>query len=465
MNKSLNLEKISRAIAPTIVFLSFMGAIGKYGFTDDYSGIWANLEGKVNWNLSLSQGRPVLVFLGMIRSLTMESIDSLYYFHILDIFALALFSYLLNFYFRSHGLKTIESAFIASFPLVLTPGIMLFSAWPSLGVGAPAFIFASLSLICIGKKYWLGVSTLFLVLAYLTYPPAANVFVLIPLIVLLSKNLKTSKNLTLSLEKIFIKHVLIVYAIAGFSSLILLKLIASYFPKNQRTTLIGPLSEKIVFIKDQAIPRIIDPFDFAQKISAQATLGFFVLICLATLWVLKDNFFLKLMITVAGITLSLLPNFLTGENWPSNRSLLSSQYFYLSLISIGILQLVSTYKYLKILTFAVLITLACLSTNQILIETMKNPQMRELDMARESIRKLNLQKTIYVQKSEWYNSISPQISADEFGLPSSAQPWVYIPLTKILIYEEFKGKIPKIAPSITGNEANLLNYKEILAKE
>jgi hypothetical protein len=96
---------------------------------------------------------------------------------------------------------------------------------------------------------------------------------------------------------------------------------------------------------------------------------------------------------------------------------------------------------------------------------MKNPQIKELNLAREAIKELNLQKTIYVEKSEWFDTISPQISADEFGLPSSAQPWVYIPLTKILVYEKTQGKLPKIIPSVTGNEINLLNYKEVLAKE
>ena len=95
---------------------------------------------------------------------------------------------------------------------------------------------------------------------------------------------------------------------------------------------------------------------------------------------------------------------------------------------------------------------------------MKNPQITELNLARESIQILNLQTTIYVQKSEWYDTISPQIIADEFGLPSTAQPWVYVPLTKILIHEKLKGQLPRIIPSVTGNEANLLNYHDLLTR-
>ncbi len=465
MNKS-QLKKIKlKIIAPVLIFVAFMGAIGSYGFTDDYTGIWGNIEGNANWNLSLSQGRPILVFFGLIRSLTMKSIDSLLYFHIIDILILALFSYILTLYFKANGIRAAESNFMATFPLILTPGIMLFSAWPSLGVGAPAFIFASLSLIWIGKKYWLGISTVLLLLAYLTYPPAANIFVLIPFIVLLSKNLDAQKSFALNVKKMYLDRILIVYIFAGFSSLGILKLMASFFPKSERTSLIGPLSEKLVFIKVQALPRIIDPFDFAPQNSPQAIAGFFILICLVIFWFFKDNFFIKIIIVFSGITLSLVPNFLTGENWPSNRSLLSSQFFYLALITIGITKLIPNYRTVKILMFSFSLLWACYSTNQILIQTMKNPQIKELNLAREAIKELNLQKTIHVEKSEWFDTISPQISADEFGLPSSAQPWVYIPLTKILVYEETQGKLPEIIPSVTGNEINLLNYKEVLAKE
>jgi hypothetical protein len=462
----LQLNKISlNIITPALVFVAFMGAIGRYGFTDDYAGIWGNIEGNINWDLSLSQGRPILVFFGLIRSLTMKSIDSLLYFHIIDILILAWFSYILTLYFKANGIKAAESNFMATFPLILTPGIMLFSAWPSLGVGAPAFIFASLSLIWIGKKYWLAISTILLLFAYLTYPPAANIFVLIPFIVLLSKNLDAQKSFALNVKKMYLNRILIVYILAGFSSLGILKLIASLYPKSERTSLIGPLSEKLVFIKDQALPRIIDPFDFASQHSTQAIAGFFILFFLAIFWFLQDNFFIKIIIAFSGMALSLVPNFLTGENWASNRSLLSSQFFYLALITIGITRLIPNYRTVKILVFSFSLLWACYSTNQILIKTMKNPQIKELNLAREAIKKLDLQKTIHVQKSEWFDTISPQISADEFGLPSSAQPWVYIPLTKILVYEETQGKLPKIIPSITGNGINLLDYTEILAKE
>jgi hypothetical protein len=85
-------------------------------------------------------------------------------------------------------------------------------------------------------------------------------------------------------------------------------------------------------------------------------------------------------------------------------------------------------------------------------------------MARESLRNLDLNSTVYVKKSEWYDTLSPQISADEFGLPSSAQPWVFLPLTKILIREINQNQSPTVEVSVSGSESNLLDYHKILSE-
>ena len=451
-------------ISPVIVSFGFIGAVGNYGFTDDYAGIWANIEGKINWDLSLSQGRPILVLFGMVRALTMDSIHSLFLLHIIDISALALFSYFLTRYFKNNGIKSFESSILSAAPIVLAPGIMLFAAWPSLGAGIPAFLFSIFSITSIDKRYWWITSTIFLVLAYLTYPPAANIFVLFSIILLLTKNTAGKEKFRQSIKEVFLHRVVIVYVLAGSASLFILKFIASLYPENVRTTLIGSFSSKFYFIRSQVFPRIIDPFDFSPGVSIFGKICFLIISFASIKWIISKNLLPKIAFILFGFILSIGPNILTAENWPSNRSLLGAQFFYLSVVTISLIEILKLFSKLQYYAYVAVIILGCYSTNKILVETIREPQLEELNMARKSLRNLDLNSTVYVKKSEWYDTLSPQISADEFGLPSSAQPWVFLPLTKILIREINQNQSPTVEVSVSGSESNLLDYHKLLSE-
>jgi hypothetical protein len=61
----------------------------------------------------------------------------------------------------------------------------------------------------------------------------------------------------------------------------------------------------------------------------------------------------------------------------------------------------------------------------------------ELQAARESVRSLPKSEnlTIEIKASQWSDTVADMVVRDEYGFPSSAAPWVPVPLTQTLLRE------------------------------
>jgi hypothetical protein len=265
----------------------------------------------------------------------------------------------------------------------------------------------------------------------------------------------------------------LVLLLSGLAALSVFKIASSGSPETLRTTLVGPLNEKLMFLIKQAIPTQINfqrtPWD------GLPVLGF---VCLAiiitsiTVMSLQLKTVLPILLFLGGAIGSLAPNFLTAENWASSRSLLQGQWFYASLTLISVIHLILFIsRYSRVITALFSIGIAFFSifqSNQTLDRELRTPQLRELNAARIEISKLDPNSTIFVVKSSWTASLAPWVRADEFGIPSTAGAWVPVPLTKLILAELYGDRdfdVQLVDETDSTNQINfLMMLEEIKSK-
>jgi hypothetical protein len=72
-----------------------------------------------------------------------------------------------------------------------------------------------------------------------------------------------------------------------------------------------------------------------------------------------------------------------------------------------------------------------------LVRYFVEPQAIEYHLLKGQLRKIDLAtvQTIYFIRPNWYDGVTSVVRYDEFGLPSSCQPWVPGPMVKCAIRE------------------------------
>lgn len=137
-----------------------------------------------------------------------------------------------------------------------------------------------------------------------------------------------------------------------------------------------------------------------------------------------------------------LPNLLTAENWGAYRTqigLASLLMFYAFLALHGWARTLGRPNAVDwILPFAA--TLACVAATHNLIRYYAEPQMTELSVMRAQLAGMNLAKVskLNVIGSTWRSALNG-VLRDEFGIPSSAQPWAQVPMVYSVVYEMLGG--------------------------
>jgi hypothetical protein len=145
------------------------------------------------------------------------------------------------------------------------------------------------------------------------------------------------------------------------------------------------------------------------------------------------------------IPLSYLPNLVVVESWASYRTLVALTAllaFYVFLALHGYLQVlraVST-QFHQRMVLGVVVVWAVFSgfvASRNLVRYFVEPQAIEYHLLKGQLRKIDLAtvQTIYFIRPNWYDGVTSVVRYDEFGLPSSCQPWVPGPMVKCAIRE------------------------------
>ncbi len=155
-----------------------------------------------------------------------------------------------------------------------------------------------------------------------------------------------------------------------------------------------------------------------------------------------------LLVFIGVAIISYLPNIVSAEKWPSYRTLITlgplmGMYFFFAMK--GYLSTAAS-RYVKIF-FTVFLSVVVLASGFIAQRNVKEffiePQLKELAFIRERLlsKDLSTLKKIYFVALRWNDSMAPIVRFDEFGLPSTSQPWVQIRILPLLISELSDKKI------------------------
>lgn len=436
-------------ISPILVIVGTLGGLGRYGFMDDYAILGSSLNGDFDFDTYMSQGRPFTAIYSYFTFSFIDDIDSLFYLHSLGILTLAIFSILLFTYFRG-TLKSVPTLIAFSvLPILLNPGLLLLATWAvmsSIGIALFPAVAAAFLIRHDRKLMYLAVPLL-LSISFLSYPPATTIFLGLPCIAWLISLTNIGSKLQQDELIQIIKKSLSCILVSGIIALMFLKGIsAQYAQQSNRTELIGDISDKVYFLFFRAVPTALDFFEPERGFS---NYGIFTIVSLLALTVISINrkrFFTFCLVMTVGIGGVFTANILTAENWASNRSLFAAQWFFSNITLITTFHLIYPIKFAffkqKIFKVAsiLLLTAAIFHANNLLVTTMRGPQIKELDLARSAIAELNPMLKIQVKKSEWTDSISPWLIADEYGIPSTCQTWVPVPMTILILREMYPNK-------------------------
>lgn len=464
------------AITFTLTCLGLLGGIGKYGYYDDYSTLYKKNQGYPGeFQLWLEGSRPIGHLILRLLWLPAKTIDDLIYLHISGVLLAGLFSSLVYLYFATKVNNSFKICAISTGSVLLSSGIILIASWPQNNYGIVALIVTTLTCMLFDLERRSIKFPLILILSvtsFLTYQPSAMLLILLPTVrhlLQVSESGKNSSKILVAPEHIRIFQHYLALGISGLVALCVFKIASIGSPESLRTTLVGPLNEKLNFLVKQAIPTQIN-FQRTPWSDLPA-LGF---ICLAiiliaiTLMSLQSKSIMPAILFLISAIASLAPNFLTGENWASSRSLLHGQWFYASLTLICLAYLINFIprfnREFRTLFLVYVIIFSIVQSNQTLNRELRTPQLKELSAARFEISKLDPNNTIYTVKSSWTASLAPWVRADEFGIPSTAGAWVPVPLTKLILEELHGAGEYDVQLVEETEEKNQINYLKMLVE-
>jgi hypothetical protein len=430
--------------SPLIVVAGTWSAIGKYGFMDDYAILESSISGNFDFQLYMSQGRPFTAAYSYFIFSFIDNIDALIYLHVLGSLTLALFAWLLFTYFKD----TIHNRFvlisISVIPILVSPGLLLVSAWAvmsSIGVSLVSSVSAAF-LIRKRNRIHYFLALLLLTISFLSYPPSATIFMTLPCLAWVFSFTSFSSSQNQKELLMIVKRSALNIFVAGLLSLFTLLTISAQFNQtSNRTELIGDISSKANFLLRSAVPTALDYFEPNWGFSLYGWMTIVLVLGLSFICKSKKKLTNFVIVIALGIGATFAPLVLTAENWPSNRALFASQWILATLSVVSILHFInfflqkkSNYRLVQVSTF-ILLGVSIFHSNNLLLTTMKNPQIKELNLARSAIATIDPTQKIEVKKSEWTDTLAPWIVGDEFGIPSTCQTWVPVPLTKLILKE------------------------------
>ena len=145
------------------------------------------------------------------------------------------------------------------------------------------------------------------------------------------------------------------------------------------------------------------------------------------------------------VPLSYLPNLVVVESWASYRTLVALTAllaFYVFLALQGYLQVLGIFSapHRQRMLLGVVVSWAIFSgfiATRNLVRYFVEPQAIEYHLLKGQLRKIDLAavQTIYFIRPNWYDGVTSVVRYDEFGLPSSCQPWVPEVMVKCAIRE------------------------------
>ena len=433
-------------VAWCVIFAISSLNIGRYGYLDDYSNLWNAKHNAIEiLKLCFSQGRPILGLITLFVFLPLSTIDHLFFIHLCSSFCLASLGLIVykTLVFANDKSKRFDQFtifWLSVLPLLVTSGFLILGAWSTSFPALLGLTFGCFGVLKIVKEPKSKTGSLLVALNVLIYQPN---FILMTLIFLTAQIILNSNSGTFQSNKNWRSYKLVVClisanAIIGLACIQFAKIYQ--YSSGARSAITTEYSEKFAWFVDSLLPRVIFFYSPWQPNNSSLVLlialsiagGIFLYLGAES----KKKFFL---IVLAILPISVAPNILISENWASSRSLLAPQWFFSFLVFVPVLLFLNRFlvnTMLKMTASVCIVAAVTFNFYQINVVNFKRPQEIELKIARQYLTEEKCKNLISATQSTWTDSLARKVSYDEYGIPSTAQPWVPIPLTKLICYEK-----------------------------
>ena len=426
--KDLQVTKSQNFLVSTTLVL-LLGIIGvrNYGFSDDYSFVlYFNSKDNPLYEVLIGNGRPLYFLISEIQFTFIDSIGDFWLLHSISYLLLLL---ILNEMFKlldHSNLNPLEKSLLVYAPVLASPAFLLFVNWiqlfPAL-CGIYISLFSLRKLLTERKRFKQACFSMLLGVPFLIYQPV-GLFALVFFGVIFSfGGFKSSSELeirpALSILNVF------AFSCSPIVSLGLIKVGKDLgWVSGERSNFVGDLNSKLEWLGDEYWRSSNTFFTPFTSIPPLISLMMFTLALFLGLKSHANRLERKILVLIPLILLTILPSFLTAQNWAGFRAVVLTQIaialIYTYLLILLSRRIDSRYSKSGIgLILAILLVVSQYSLNSF----WHVPNKVELAKARESISKVDCLNVRYFKTANWSQTISGKVFYDEYSLPSSVQPW------------------------------------------
>lgn len=427
--------------------------VATYAFQDDYMYLETTRGGfHWIWTEFAAGGRPLLIIPNFLSFSMVSTVHGLSFVRAATVAALCPLAVVIYLALFRAGFSTRLSALLA-FILVTLPAFQVVAAVSGCAVfplvAATTCVSAFLVMQSTGdakafvRLGRLGLACLLLLAGMMVYQPDVMFFWVFVAILALSPR----EGIPLVARKVF--YCLFVGAVACIMEFLVAKLgVAVYGPVagSARSGITHDVVGKIHWFLKEPLKNAlnlnsIDPTGrFAVASAIFIVVGLFLYFGGSLRYRLT-----MLAMALILVPLSYLPNLVVLESWATYRTLaaLGALFvFYVFLALHGYLRALRMFsaQSCQRLLLGVLVSWAVLSgfdASRNLVRYFIEPQVTEYHLLKGQLKKIDLAavQTIYVIRARWYDGVTSFMCYDEFGLPSSCEPWVPGPMVKCAIRE------------------------------
>lgn len=426
------------AVATTAVLVALTYAplvVGSFGCSDDYLVMYlARSDPRALANLDLTNGRPLAIAVHLAFS-RLPDIASMRYVRLLTIAGIAAVAVAFFLYFRGLGWSRLR-AWATAVMLGCLPCWQVVAAWSNL-VAVPfaaLLAFSAARLVLRGGPKKVVAASALLVVALLTFQPAAMAFWPAIAAAIFTRRVDL-RGLA--------ARVVLAMGSAMIAAYVVLKVgvavTAATGPRTQITE--SPLGKAIWFV-GKAIPRALDPLSL-RPLPLLAALVAAVL--MARLWAIDRRY----PVLAGGlIVASYVPNLVVAEDRPSARTMIGLMPVVVVLVAVALKDL-PLRRLFPTLHARLPIAALCIPALAVGIAAhntsayFSRPQEQELALTEHAVRALGPVRNFSVRPSEFFHTLAPTVSYDEYGLPSSAMPYDAGPFAA-LAYRDTFGWLPTV---------------------
>ncbi len=437
------------------LFLVYAPALSThFAFRDDYTYLQILVDhdfSKIKANV-ISQGRPLAYWIAMPLLTSLRDIPSILYMRLFGLIGVIFLSLCVYKSLRLGKWSFVEAI---SITLIIStmPAFYIYVCWPLLSSIYPlAGIITYLAYRCAiqfwqskdfrTQKGWFAVSTLLLAAGLLIYQPIVMLYwVFVSIHLLRSQNLEDRLLHRFALLTLpMIIALPIGYEAFRFG-------MALYGPSSptRASMTLEPFVKVSIFFH-VVLPQALNGFYLSQSWISAGILAAFITVGLILHFRKEVGQRIQILIVVLClIPLTYLPSLVAAENWPSYRTqvaLTALLILYFALAVKGFLTLLLPRRDYRTdrFTGTILSTIAFISCLWASINVnyyIVVPQTTELQIMRSHFvdRDLSSIENVYFIQASPLDSPTVKTFYDEFGLPSSASPWVPEPAVRLILRE------------------------------